>query len=289
MVFEVILLSTAFIGSTLSAIYDLKTTEIPDKIPYAMIAVGLLLFGIQSYLTWSYWPIVKSLAVGLSLLGFGFLMYYFGQWGGGDAKVLSAMGFLLPELSETFTKSSLLPFSLSYTVNVFLVGAAYMIIYAFIVALTHRKVFIKFLDDMKASSKVLSIGSVALFITFLSINWFLMNYFQLTFDMEFVLKNSLLPLAATIGLFVIWKFSKAVEKVGFKKRIRVSKLKVGDVLNKSKLWEGITKKDLRKIKRSRRKYIVIKEGVRFAPSFPLALIFTLYFGDGLLLFARVLI
>ena len=286
---EIILLSTAFIGSTLAAIWDLKTTEIPDKIPYAMIVVALVLFGIQSYLSWNYWPILKSLAVGLSLLGFGFLMYYFGQWGGGDAKVLSAMGFLLPELSESFSKELLLPFSLSYTINVFLVGATYMIIYAFIVALIHKKVFTKFLDDMKASSKVLSIGSVALFITFFLINWSLIIFFRLTFDVMFALKNSLLPLAATIGLFVIWKFSKAVENVGFKKRIPVSKLKVGDVLNKSKKWEGITKKDLRKIKRSGRKYIVIKEGVRFAPSFPLALIFTLYFGDGLLLFMRFLI
>jgi len=289
MVFEIILLSTAFIGSTIAAIFDLKTTEIPDKIPYVMIAIALVFYGIQSYLSWSYWPILMSLLVGLTLLGFGFLLYYFGQWGGGDAKVLSAIGFLLPQLPTGFAKDLILPFPLSYSINVFLIGAAYMIIYAFVIAILNKKIFFKFLDDMKASSKVLSIGSVALFITFFLVNWYLVNYFQISFDFVFILKNSIFPLIATIGLFIIWKFAKVVENVGFKKRIPISKLKVGDVLLKSKLWEGITKKELRKIKRSGKKYVVIKEGVRFAPSFPLALIFTLYFGDGLLLFMRLLI
>lgn len=287
--FEPIFLSVAFIGSSLAALWDLKTTEIPDRIPHVMIAIALVLYGTQSYLTWSYWPILKSLTVGLSLLGFGFLMYYFGQWGGGDAKILSAMGFLLPELPKEFTKELLLPFSLSYTVNVFLVGAAYMILYALVVALINRGVLTKFLEDMKANRKVLSIGSIALFIAFLSINWSLINYFGITFDVSFILKNSLLPLFATIGLFILWRFSKTVEAIGFKKRIHISKLKVGDVLNESKLWEGITKKDLGKIKRSGKKYVVIKEGIRFAAAFPLALFFTIYFGDGLLLFIKFLI
>jgi len=108
------------------------------------------------------------------------------------------------------------------------------------------------------------------------------------FDFVFILKNSLFPLIAILALFVIWKFTKSVEEVGFKKRIPVSKLKVGDVLLESKKWEGITKKELKKIKRSR-KYVTVKEGVRFAPSFVLALLFTLYFGDGLLIFMNFLI
>lgn len=287
--FEIILLSTAFIGSILAALFDLKTTEIPDQIPYVMIAVALVLYGIQSYLVWSYWPILNSLVVGLGLLGFGFLMYYFGQWGGGDAKILSAIGFLLPELPKGFAKDLILPLPLSYSINVFLIGAAYMLLYAFVVALFNKKIFLKFLDDIKASSTVLSIGSVALFIAFFLINWYLIKYFQISFNLLFVLKNSIFPLIATIALFIVWKFAKTVENVGFKKRIHISKLKVGDVLLKSRRWEGITKKELRKIKMSGRKFVVIKEGVRFAPSFPLALIFTLYFGDGLLLFMRLLI
>lgn len=78
---EVLLFIVAFIGSAAAGLYDLKTTEIPDEIPYAMIAIGIVGNFIQSYLAWSYLPLLYSVIAGLGFLGFGFIMYYFGQWG----------------------------------------------------------------------------------------------------------------------------------------------------------------------------------------------------------------
>ena len=73
----------------------------------------------------------------------------------------------------------------------------------------------------------------------------------------------------------------ALKNVGFKKKIPVSKLREGDVLESSRIWEGITKEQLKKIKDSRKRYVKIKDGVRFAPSFSLALIFTYFQGDAI--------
>ena len=39
---EILFLVVAFIGSTAAGLYDLKTTEIPDEIPYTMMAVGII-------------------------------------------------------------------------------------------------------------------------------------------------------------------------------------------------------------------------------------------------------
>jgi Flp pilus assembly protein protease CpaA len=285
--FELVFLAIAFIGSSLAAFFDLKTTEIPDKIPHTMIALALILYSIQSILSLSYWPILNSLIAGLSLLGFGFLMYFLGQWGGGDAKVLAAIGFLLPQLPQGFTKL-FFPFPLTYLINVFIVGAAYMLIYAFVLALLNKKIILKFLKDMKANAKILAIGSLFLFILFFGANLYFSKYTKL-FDFSFFLSTSLLALLIAIAIFIIWRFAKTVEEVGFKKKISISKLKVGDVLLKSRLWEGITEKELKKIKKSGKKYIQIKEGVRFAPSFVLALLFTLFYGDGILIFLKFLI
>lgn len=284
--FELVFLSIAFIGSSLAAFFDLKTTEIPDKIPHTMIALALILYSIQSILTSSYWPILNSLIAGLSLLGFGFLMYFLGQWGGGDAKILASIGFLLPQLPQGFAKL-FFPFPLTYLINVFIIGAAYLLIYAFILALLNRKIILKFFNDMKANSKILAIGSIYLLALFLGANLYFSLYAKL-FDFGSFLSVSLLALVLAIFVFVIWRFAKAVEEVGFKRKIPISKLKVGDVLMESKLWEGITKKELRKIKKTK-KFIWIKEGARFAPTFTLALLFTLYFGDGILLFLKFLI
>ena len=80
-------------------------------------------------------------------------------------------------------------------------------------------------------------------------------------------------------MFTLWRFEKSVENVGFKRKIRLSELKEGDVLDDSKLWEGLTKKQVKEIKKSGKKYVVIKDGVRFAPVFAFALLMTIFLGD----------
>jgi len=283
MPYQAVALATAFAGSTISAIWDLKTTEIPDSIPYIMIAIALITYGVQSYAEGNYWVIGNSLIVGLSLLGFGFLMYYFGQWGGGDAKLLSAIGFLLPVMPIGFS-SLRFPFPLSFLFNLFLVGAVYMLFYALVMAASNRRIVSKFLNDVKSSSKILFLSSASLFFVFIFLNLLVATTFSIAINADFLVKNSVIPLVATIFIVLIWKFAKAVEEIGFKEKIPVSKLKIGDVPIYFKLWEGITEKELRKIKKSGKRFIWIKSGVRFAPAFPLALLFTLLVGDGILFF-----
>ena len=283
MVFQTIALSTAFIGSSIAALWDLKTTEIPDQIPHIMVIIALVVYGVQSYAEFNYWILLTSIISGLLLLGFGFLMYFSSQWGGGDAKLLSAIGFLLPTAPSGFA-NLFFPFPASFLFNLFLVGAGYMIVYALILALMNKKIIERFASDMKSSSKIFVFGSATLFVVFTLLSLLVANAFSIQASTKFLLDNSVLLLGATIFIFIIWKFAKAVEDVGFRKKIHISKLRVGDVLLESKLWEGITVKELRAVKKSGKRVVWIKEGVRFAPAFPLALIFTLYVGEGIFLF-----
>jgi Flp pilus assembly protein protease CpaA len=289
MVLEFISLVIALAGSSIAALFDLKTTEIPDEIPDVMIAVGLIFAGVQAYQQWNVWPFLNSAIAGLGLLGFGFVMYHFGQWGGGDAKLLAGIGFLIPQLPSGFIPESFLPFPLVFLFNLFLVGAAYMLIYAVIFAMMNKKIILEFEKGMKAISKHLLLFSIFLLVLFVFFNLYLSKTFHTPMTAYQLLLNSFIPFVGTIALFMVWKFAKIVEGVGFKKRIPISKLRIGDVMLESKLWEGITEKELKKIKKSGKRYVVIKEGVRFGPSFPLALIFTLYFGNGMLLLMNFLI
>jgi Flp pilus assembly protein protease CpaA len=286
---EVISFIIALAGSSIAAVWDLKTTEIPDQIPHAMIVLALILAVTRSILEGSYIPMAMSLLAGGTFLALGFLLYFFGQWGGGDAKVLAAIAFLLPTTPKFFKKELLLPFPVSYFLNVLYVGAAYMIVYAFVIALTNKRVNAAFVKDVKASSNFILFSVPAIFFLFLTINWYAANMLMLEADSTYLLWNSLLPLSFFFCLWFLWKFVRAVENVGFKKRIPVPMLKVGDVLLESKQWEGITAAEVRRIKKSGKKYVWIKEGVRFGVAFPLALIFTLYFGDGILFLLRYLI
>lgn len=288
--FETISFLVALVGSSLAGIYDLKITptEIPDWIPYVMIGLALILALAQSVLESNYMIFVYSIIYGIPLLAFGYLMYRFGQWGGGDAKILAAIGFLSPGLSS-FVRGLQFPFALSYLVNLFIVGAAYMLVYAFLLSVMNRKIISGFLKSVKSSSNIILISSSVLFFIFLFSNWYLFNFFGLAVSVQSLVIDSFALILLSITVFLVWKFVKAVEDIEFKKKIPISKLRVGDVLLESKVWDGITEKELKKIKRSGKKFVWIKNGVCFAPAFPLALIFTIYFGDGLLFFLRFLV
>jgi hypothetical protein len=78
---------------------------------------------------------------------------------------------------------------------------------------------------------------------------------------------------------------------GFYKKIPVSKLKIDDMIGEDipklkiykKFIRGLTKKEVQKIKKMK-KYVIIREGIRFTPVFFISLIITLLFGDILLSF-----
>lgn len=295
---QLIAFVVALTSSALGAAWDLRTTEIPDELPYAMIVIAMLLYGYQSLAAWSVWPLAWSAAVGAAFFGFGFIMYRVGQWGGGDAKLLAAIGCLLPSASALPSEfagvglgflakaQTLFPFPLSFFLNVFFVGAAYMLVYAFVVAFRNRNVLLAFVKDVKATNRVLVAGVVSLFVALVSINWLLYREFMMPFSPSLILSSALLPVMSTVVVFLVWKFARAVESVGFRRVVPVSRLRVGDVLESSKVWEGVTAADVRRIRKSGRRFVKIKEGVRFAPAFPLALLFTLYAGDAIMLLFR---
>lgn len=278
MVIDYIPLATAFVGTTIAAIWDLKTTEVPDQLPYIMIAIALLFYSYQSIVELSFWPILNSLIYGLAFLGFGAFMYYIGQWGGADSWILAAVGFLLPVAPQGFT-STILPFPVSYFINLFIVGAVYMLLYAFVFALRNKVILSGFVTDLKASVNILIVGSVGLFFLFYvaGLNITKIIYGAVDFTRAFYI--SLYPLLSVGVLYFVWRFAKAVEMHGFRKKVSLSKLKVGDMLLSEKKLIGVTEKQIKALKKSGKRYVDIKMGVPFAVAFPLALLVTLFYGD----------
>ena len=82
--FELWYIVIALVGSTFCGLWDLKTSDIPDNVCWLMIALGIGLHGLESYLIGSSLPIINSFIAGTAFLLFGLFMYYTGQWGGGD-------------------------------------------------------------------------------------------------------------------------------------------------------------------------------------------------------------
>src|SRR3989338_10189237 len=84
--------SLAFAVLAVGSITDLKTREVPDWVNYGLIISGIglnLLFSVI-YSSWSF--IISSIA-GLGVFfAISYIMFYTGQWGGGDSKMLMGIG-----------------------------------------------------------------------------------------------------------------------------------------------------------------------------------------------------
>ncbi len=252
---DLLLLSVAFTGSLACGLIDLKTTEIPDQIPNAMALSGVLVWAYLSLAEGSYMPLLMSALVGTSYLALGWAFYMAKQWGGGDAKLLAAVGYLLPVwLTES---SGLLPFSAAYLFNVFVVGLVYMLIYIMFLGLLRKKIRRLFLEDFRDYGWKVSLALVVFSV---------LSYFFLPLW--------LIVLVDMFGLSIL--YAKSVENYFFRS-IPVSELREGDVLADGKI-DGLTKKQVAKLKKKGGN-IKIKDGVRYGLVFFLSLVVTLYYGS----------
>jgi Flp pilus assembly protein protease CpaA len=273
---ELLAFFVALAGTIIASYYDLRTTEVPDLLPIFMIASGILINALNFFLTKDPKNFFLSLINGTLFSAVGFSMYFAGQWGGGDAFLLAAIGFLIPR--NLFIKNDF-PFFFTYLINLFFLGSIYMIIYSIFFALKSKKAIRIF----KGQIKKFSLPLCMLFFLFLLISSALSYLVFASMNIKIVL------LTSTISFFlvILWLFSKSIEKL-FIRKIPISKLKVGDVLLESKRWNGITEKKLEEIKKSGRKYVYVKSGICFAPAFPIALVFTMLCGNSIVMLLNLL-
>ncbi len=271
--FEVYKLGIALLGSAAAGLWDLKTTDIPDRLVIPMIILGIGIHAYESFLTSNFQPLMISLAASGAFLVFSLFMYRFGYWGGGDGELLVAIGALLPLYPGTT-----LPFSLSFFLNMFIVGAVYSMVYAFLYALRNRRLFEKSKQEIIKSKNTIAASFLITFIFLFAALSYLNAFSYLLYSIAAGFSVAL--------ILILYIFAHVVEKEGFYRKIPSSKLKEGDMIGEDipklgvskKLIRGLTKEEVRKI-RAAKKSVLIREGVRFGPVFPLALLFTLFYGN----------
>lgn len=286
--FSYIYIAIALGGATVCGLYDLKTTNMLDKLAIAMIALGFGLHAVESLLIGSAMPLALSLVASGAFFAFGLFMYKAGYWGGGDGEILIAVGSLMPYAPFQAALSPLsLSFSLDFFMNSFIVGGFYSIAYAGVIGLMNRKVVAEFSRKMKAEAKSTFMLTAGTFMVL----WSVLYLFPAS-GLQFF------PVLMSVLLFfmlVLFKFAKVVEKVGFYRRIPVSKLKVDDMVGEDlprlKIYKkeirGLTPKEVSMIRKAK-KFVVVREGVRYSIVFAIALAFTLLFGSFVNFFALTL-
>ena len=280
-----------FIALFIGSITDLKTREVPDWVNYGLIisGVGLNLLFSAVYSDSSF--IINSI-IGLAIFfGIAYIMFYAGQWGGGDSKMIMGLGAMIG-IDVSFQGPQ---FLLGFFINALFIGAIYGLFWSiYLAAKNKKKFFMEFRKILLQKNIVRLKKFMIAFLALLSVAFFLINEFPTIW--QTYIKILILSLAfLVLTTFYLWIFVKAIEKSAMYKLVEPNKLTEGDwivndVCVKGKYITGpkdlgISKSQIRKLvefyKKGKVKRILIKEGIPFVPSFLVAFITTLVLGNPL--------
>ncbi len=284
-------LAIAIVGMGVAAYWDYKTGIVPDKLSHLMIILAAVLVPLT-------FPgkILTTYALGGIVFGLGFLLYSFGQIGGGDVKLFTAISLLIPFYPEILTKTlpsfgiepviPLYPFVASVFVFAGIIGPMFISSLKFHLKIRRKRKKIKNFQSKLKKGLLLSSLVIPL-----AVIW---GFFSLGFLVLFI------PMAITLSLI---PFKKDIVRVFYSEEKAIQKLNDDDVLalenieeekkDELGLWrKTFTPPEIRKIKeRAEEKgYEKVKvcEGMtRFVPYLFVSLIANLLVGDVLLFLIKI--
>jgi len=240
-----------------ASVTDFKKREVSDWLSFSLIAIALAVRSAESIIQNNPTPILTSLT-GLAIFFIiAIVMYYCKLFAGGDVKLLSALGAVIP--------------SMDFLSNILVAGSVYGLAYSVILALMNFRNFYSELKKNKDLFLISIMVSMILFAGYL----FTSNIFLL------------LLVISALSIILIFIFVNSVEKSCLIKMVSPAKLMEGDWLLKDVRaggktvkanFEGVTKKEIAMIK-SYGKKVWVKYGIPFIPVFLLALMLTILFGN----------
>jgi Flp pilus assembly protein protease CpaA/diacylglycerol kinase len=276
----------ALVSLAFASLTDIKTREVPDWLNYSLIIFGLGSRLIYSVIFSDFSFFLYGLAGFFVFFVIANIMFYSAQWGGGDSKLLMGLGALIG-FNFKFIE---MPFILLFFINIMIVGAAYGLLWSFVLAFKNWKDFSKdFILRLKKNNKTRKIVMIACILFLL---------------LAFFVNDNFLKMVVVFAVFFVFMifylsiFVKSIEKTCMLRYVNPEQLAEGDwiakdvIVNKKRITGpkdlGIEKEQIKKLIEFRSKGLVkkilIKEGIPFVPSFLIAFVITLLYGNWILLF-----
>lgn len=265
---------------------DIRTREVPDLLNYSLIGLGILAGILTTVFTWTIWPLLWSITGLVAGYLVGALMFYTGQWGGGDAKMLMGIG-ALQGFSIIGIINGELPLFLSTIATIFVAGAVYGLLYILYLSIKKWKPFKAAFIKKIHEPQFLKIRKIVLGIVLVCIIAFIV------FD-DVVIKT----MAGTLGLLIFFGqygyiVSKVLEKITMIKDVPLNKVTEGDWIAKDVVIKGkricgpkdlgISNDQIEQLKKLKVKKITIKEGIPFIPGFLLGYILLIILGNWMMI------
>ncbi len=287
---QVIVVLFFLVAATVS---DLKKREVPNWVNYGLVTVGLGLGLLQSAVAADWRFVAFSIAGTAAALALAALMFYTGQWGGGDSKLLIGMGAVLGlSISARWPFSSLDNPLISFLFDLVAVSLLYALVMGTFIVLKNKGRFAaelkKQLRSYAAMRKFALVAAVVGLIAIAAANDF------------FVRLSIVIILAALFFGLHLSIMAKAVERSCMLKRISPLRLTEGDWIATDVVVGGrriagpkdlgIEKQQIRKLielyRKGKIRNVLVKEGIPFAPAFLIAYLLVVFSGNIFFAFVR---
>ena len=265
-----VLLTIGFLWVLAATIFDIKTKEVPNWLNFTLIIVILSYRMFYSIITNNYWVIIEGI-IGLGVfLVIANALYYAKAFGGGDAKLLIALGTII-WWGENWKVSA--TNATTFIMLLLLIGFLYGItMSAIIITKSEKKEKEKFFEEtkkqIKNNKKWLIITGILTIIT-------------ATISIYYKSPEIMIITIILIIIPILLIYSKTTEKTILTKKISTKELKEGDWLYKEvrlkngmiikAKFDGVTKEEIKKIIKNQNQ-VIIRDGIAFVPAFLIAYI-----------------
>jgi len=272
----------AFVALLIASITDLKKREVPDYVSYGLIFVALAISIINTIVEWNYTFLAQSVMGFILGLIVAYAMFYLGQWGGGDSKLIMGLGAILGfNIFPLFGANNF--WLLILIASIIFFGASYGLIWSIFLAIKNHRVFMKHMNEWLQKREVMITRRVMLVVILVLI------VLVLTLLPEEFRLMILAFIAMFYILFYVWLFVKVIEETCMVKEIPINKLTEGDWIYKEvKIGNkyitgpkdlGVSREQIALLKKyaakGKIKTVTIKEGIPFIPAFLVAYVVTI--------------
>jgi Flp pilus assembly protein protease CpaA len=299
---DLILIFVGLFGLIIGTITDFQKREVADWVNYGLLFAGLGIRLIFSIISGDYWFFLIAAIFAVVAYGLGLFMFYTGQWGGGDSKMIIGLAALfatyntavlsfahpiLPDFLQNLFNWNFnynLSFYFHFLINSLLVGGIYGVIWTIFLILKHAKNFRK-----EFSRRFMDYRLYFIIATSLALIGVIISYFSSVII-------SILLIAMSLMILVLpWllALTKSVESACMITLMKIKDLTEGEwivkdvVINKKRICGpadlGISKEQIEILRDLQKKgkidAVQVKIGIPFVPAFLIAFIVTIIMGN----------
>jgi len=270
----------ALVVMTIGSITDFQKREVADMVNYGLFISAIALRLLFAAITLNPMIILDGFIGFLIAMAIALGMFYAGQWGGGDSKMMMGLGILfglkIIPVSVYGILNSLL---VSFIINAFIAGSLFGLIWSIVLGIKNKKKFVKSWKKASSNAKVMKRSCIIAAIILIICSFFFKDFAFIFITLA----------ALCIGTIYAYIFAKSVERSSMVVMLPPSKVTEGDWIDKEIRHKGkyitgpkdlgISKAQIALLKKYKISKIAVKVGIPFIPSFLIGFIITLLFGN----------